>query len=113
MIKYTKTIRRQFADELFKCAWPFCDIGTQRVKWLNGAEAQPFIYGNFSDEALTNDVTSSLRKCSVTYIRLLGGINPFRANVSSYFNTFHYYIPNLAAIFLYKVDNGNTMCEMC
>ena len=80
MIKYTKTIRRQFADELFKCAWPFCDIGTQRVKRLNGAEAQPFIYGSFSDEALTNDVTSSLRKCSVTYIRLLGGINPFVSN---------------------------------
>ena len=22
----TQTIRRQFADELFECVWPFCDV---------------------------------------------------------------------------------------
>ena len=27
MVKHTQTIRRQFADELFECAWPFCGIG--------------------------------------------------------------------------------------
>ena len=27
MVKHTQTIRRQFADELFECVWPFCDIG--------------------------------------------------------------------------------------
>ena len=32
MVKHTQSIRRQFADELFECVWPFCDIGTQRVK---------------------------------------------------------------------------------
>ena len=32
MVKHTQTIRRQFADELFKSAWPFCDIGAQMVK---------------------------------------------------------------------------------
>ena len=27
MAKHTQTIRRQFADELFECVWPFCGIG--------------------------------------------------------------------------------------
>ena len=27
MVKHTQTIRRQFADELFVCVWPFCEIG--------------------------------------------------------------------------------------
>ena len=27
MVKHTQTIRRQFADELFECAWPFCETG--------------------------------------------------------------------------------------
>ena len=27
MVKYTKTIRLQFDDELFECVWPFCKIG--------------------------------------------------------------------------------------
>ena len=30
--KHTQTIRRQFADELFECVWPFCGIGAERVK---------------------------------------------------------------------------------
>ena len=32
MAKHTQTIRRQNADELFECVWPFCEIGAQRVK---------------------------------------------------------------------------------
>ena len=32
MIKHTQTIRRQIADELFECVWPFCGIGSSRVK---------------------------------------------------------------------------------
>ena len=32
MVKHTLTIRRQFADELFECFWPFCGIGAWRVK---------------------------------------------------------------------------------
>ena len=27
MVKHTQTIRRQFADELFECVWPFCGVG--------------------------------------------------------------------------------------
>ena len=27
MVKHTQTIRHQFANELFECVWPFCDIG--------------------------------------------------------------------------------------
>ena len=32
MVKYTQIICRQFANELFECVWPFCDIGALRVK---------------------------------------------------------------------------------
>ena len=35
MIKYTKTIRRQIANELFECVWPFCEIGAKRINELN------------------------------------------------------------------------------
>ena len=31
MVKHTQTIRRQFADKLFECVWPFCSVGAQRV----------------------------------------------------------------------------------
>ena len=31
MVKHIQTIRRQIADELFECIWPFCDIGAYRV----------------------------------------------------------------------------------
>ena len=27
IVKHTQTIRRQFAEELFECVWPFRDIG--------------------------------------------------------------------------------------
>ena len=26
MVKHTQKIRRQFADELFECVWPFCKV---------------------------------------------------------------------------------------
>ena len=26
MVKHIQTIRRQFADELFECVWPFCGV---------------------------------------------------------------------------------------
>ena len=26
-LKHTQTMRRQIADELFECVWPFCGIG--------------------------------------------------------------------------------------
>ena len=32
MFKHTQTIRQQFADKLFECVGPFCDIGAHRVK---------------------------------------------------------------------------------
>ena len=31
MAKHTQTIRRQFADELLECVWPFYGIGAERV----------------------------------------------------------------------------------
>ena len=27
MVKHTETLRRQFANELFECVWPFYGIG--------------------------------------------------------------------------------------
>ena len=38
MAKYIQTIRRQIADELFECVWPFCEIGTQKVKYFTSFE---------------------------------------------------------------------------
>ena len=35
MAKHTQTIRRQIADELFECVWPFSEIGALRVKRIN------------------------------------------------------------------------------
>ena len=32
MVKHAQTIRRQIADELFECVWPFCEIDAERVK---------------------------------------------------------------------------------
>ena len=32
MVKHTEAIRRQFAEELVECVWPFCGIGAERVK---------------------------------------------------------------------------------
>ena len=34
MVKHTPIIRRQIADELFEYVWPFCQIGTYRIKKL-------------------------------------------------------------------------------
>ena len=35
MVKHTQTIHRKIADELVECVWPFCEIGTKRVKSLS------------------------------------------------------------------------------
>ena len=35
MAKHTQTIRRQIADGLLECFWPFCEIGAKRVKVFN------------------------------------------------------------------------------
>ena len=32
MVKHTQTNRRQFADDLFECVWPFYEFGALRVK---------------------------------------------------------------------------------
>ena len=34
MVKHTQTICRQFADELFECVWPFCEIGAEGLDWI-------------------------------------------------------------------------------
>ena len=34
MVKHTHTIRRQTAEELFECVWPFFGIGALRVKQI-------------------------------------------------------------------------------
>ena len=32
MVKNSQTSRRQIADGLFECVWPFCGVGTLRIK---------------------------------------------------------------------------------
>ena len=32
MVKHTQTVRRQIADELFECIWPFYGIGAYELK---------------------------------------------------------------------------------
>ena len=32
MVRHIKTIRREFADELFEYVWPFCEVAAERVK---------------------------------------------------------------------------------
>ena len=31
MVKYTQTMRRLTAGELFECVWPFCVVGTWMI----------------------------------------------------------------------------------
>ena len=33
MVKHCQTIRRQIADDLFKCVWPCCGVGAERVRF--------------------------------------------------------------------------------
>ena len=35
MVKHTETNRRQFAEDLFECVWPFYEFGAERVKKPN------------------------------------------------------------------------------
>ena len=35
MVKHIQTIRRQIANELFECVWPFCEIGAKGDKEMN------------------------------------------------------------------------------
>ena len=48
MVKHTQTIRRQIADELFKCVCPFCEIGAQKVNYKEISDValipQPFYH---------------------------------------------------------------------
>ena len=32
MVKHIQAIRRQFADVLLECVWPFCEAGAERIK---------------------------------------------------------------------------------
>ena len=31
MIKHIQTIRREIADELFECVWPFCELALKEL----------------------------------------------------------------------------------
>ena len=35
MVKHTQTIRRQFADELTECVWPFVILALKGLKKIN------------------------------------------------------------------------------
>ena len=45
MAKHIQTIRRQIANELFECVWPFCEIGSmQEMLRLNFINVYTFKY---------------------------------------------------------------------
>ena len=46
MVKYTQTIYRQFADDMFECVWPFCKIGVIPVHYYS-ALLQTIIFFTF------------------------------------------------------------------
>ena len=54
MVKHTQTIRRQFANELFECVWPFSEIGALRVKliWVWVFIVLQTILDNLLDEGI-------------------------------------------------------------
>ena len=65
MVKHTQTIRRQFADELFACVWPFCGIGAYRV---NGYIVD--INLTFGNGSFPNNVISSVRKTWKNHVQI-------------------------------------------
>ena len=55
MAKHIQTIRRQIDAELFECVWPFCEIGTWRVKKgstfkLESSDREFILKSNFHGE---------------------------------------------------------------
>ena len=60
MAKHTQTIRRQIADELFECVWPFCEIGAKRVKISLPISENPKIIRDFENEARDVPVASEV-----------------------------------------------------
>ena len=50
MVKHTQTIRREFADELFKCVWPFCDylVVTAHYLVVTGGYSSLLVVPTFS-----------------------------------------------------------------
>ena len=62
-------------------------------------------------EAFANNVSTFLRKCSVIYIRLLGGINPLTANLTKWSNTLKQFVNNVVLILLATLNRYRTMFE--
>ena len=47
MLKHTQTIRRQIADKLFECVWPFFGIGAKSVKLIEIWEGYTLVIFKF------------------------------------------------------------------
>ena len=67
MVEHTQTIRRQFADELFRCVWPFCGIGDLRVN-LNAAQ----VFNEFESQMLLDPSNVHSTKWSNTLKQFIG-----------------------------------------
>ena len=77
MVKHTQKIRRQIANELFECVWPFCEIGAKRVQNLYNyrfrsfsAIVITFYYHTvqFSSRKMLKRFRSSVRFCEIILI---------------------------------------------
>ena len=44
MVKHIQKYRRQIADELFECVWPFCEVAAKRVKAYLMISKEIFIF---------------------------------------------------------------------
>ena len=69
MVKHTQTIRRQFADDLFKCVWPFCEVGAQRVNFFFCTENSYFwlIFYYFSQPKLICNIYDNIKEHPVHF----------------------------------------------
>ena len=64
MVKHTQTIRRQIADELFECIWPFYGIDVLRVNEVK-CDRQQFLW-LFPKTRVGKLLTTKHRECSMS-----------------------------------------------
>ena len=61
MVEHTHTISRQFADELFECVWPFCEVGAKRVNSTCNKSYRNEFYITFKFPKKLDSLTKCLR----------------------------------------------------
>ena len=52
MVKHTQTIRRQTAEELFECVWPFCGVDAKDILCISYFSKTLEAYRNLSKSTM-------------------------------------------------------------